>query len=1087
MSNGILLAVGGGLALCVIGLAIVVWKWRRRRKDVAVAAQEFESGKTYEPAPPPLVTDWRPRQDLAPTPGPDQIAPSEQVIDVMALIGNALVLQNGTFVRMIEVMPVDLERGDASLKARFWSSFADVMRRIRPPLGIQIVVTTSPQDISPYLKRWEEAARKWMLRSERSVEPHDRDRRARMAVSALETGGFLLAAHERLMPMQQRYLIVVFHNPFPEAHTKKKQEHVLNPKVVHEALDQLEENVQMVRAAFSSLSLPMYDLDPPSMCLALWEHYHHPPSILGANVAAQVALDLTSAAQSSPVPSGSPVTPATGRGGRGDGLWAGASNEGTEQNGNGRGNTQKRDNGAGGNPVPLGGPSAAKLDFTLTPAHLAQRPAADDFLQAANDPEQLADLLAPALIDEQPTYIRVGEVVARGFTIYDFDPSSPVDFSALLAFEADMTHSLYLWPTDPVNIRRQFKEKETELKSGQLVDERRGVVTNWGRQAAIETVENARAEIEIAMQAPFFLHWFCMIWANDVLALEKKCQQFETRLKVMDIRYHPATRVQRGVLQSCRPLGRMSYQLKPRNMSADSLGPFFPFARREYFDPNGVHFGVHRGNGLLVCLDVFQNGQSNASELVLGTPGSGKSVYLKQEIETLLALGHRVFIIDPEREYLRLAVDYHAPYLELGKRRTEALIPFPAPEAAGAAEDAWVEGLLEVGQIFESLSAQPLSSEQANILTTHYQSVMEAAGIIYSQPETWTQTPPPMTALVESLQGVGQPQPPSVGELGAEARELGRVLSYVSDSLAGGHQINIMDINLDSDEPWIAAAQSLAAFVEAILGRALSATSFNSLVGCYRITMEKWGFDADVPETWNHRAPTLSALADVLANDLAPESRELAAVLEQYAHGLYKDLFNCETSLDLSQAQLAVFGMRSLRENVEKSLAPVFAWQVLRLVWNAVVAGGAVQPTHLFIDEAWYVLEQPGAASRLERMGRSFRKYHAALHIATQEIKRLVENPEAEAIANVGGMTVLFGQETESAVRALGDVLGLSAGEQGEILRMSKGEALLLGAGKLRLPIYVAVNPMRLEHLSTNVAQQKAVARAAGRRVEPVL
>ena len=1040
MSNGMLLAVGGGLALCVIGLAIVVWQWRRQRKDVAVAAQEFESGKTYEPAPPP------------PAPGPDQIAPSEQLIDVMALIGNALVLQNGTFVRMIEVMPVDLERGDASLKAKFWSGFADVMRRIRPPLGIQIVVTTRPQDISPYLKRWEEAARKWMLRSERSVEPHDRDRRARMAVSALETGGFLLAAHERLMPMQQRYLIVVFHNPFPEAHTKKKQEHVLNPRVVHEAVDQLEENVQMVRAAFSGLSLPMYDLDPPSMCLALWEHYHHPPSILGANVAAQVALDLTSA--------------------------AGASNEGTEQNDNGRGNTQKRDNGE---------VTAAKLDFTLTPAHLAQRPAADDFLQAANDPEQLADLLAPALIDEQPTYIRVGEVVARGFTIYDFDPSSPVDFSALLAFEADMTHSLYLWPTDPVNIRRQFKEKETELKSGQLVDERRGVVTNWGRQAAIETVENARAEIEVAMQAPFFMHWFCMIWANDVLALEKKCQQFETRLKVNDIRYHPATRVQRGVLQSCRPLGRMSYQLKPRNMSADSLGPFFPFARREYFDPNGVHFGVHRGNGLLVCLDAFQNGQSNASELVLGTPGSGKSVYLKQEIETLLALGHRVFIIDPEREYLRLAVDHHAPYLELGKRRTEALIPFPAPDAAGAEPDAWVQGLLEVGKIFESLSAQPLGSEQANILTTHYQSVMEAAGIVYSQPETWTQTPPPMTALVESLQGVGHPQPPSGEELGAEARELGRVLSYVSDSLAGGHQINIMDINLDSDEPWIAAAQSLAAFVEAILGRALSATSFNSLVGCYRITMEKWGFDANDPQTWNHRAPTLSALADVLANDVAPESRELAAVLEQYAHGLYADLFNCETSLDLSQAQLAVFGMRSLRENVEKSLAPVFAWQVLRLVWNAVVAGGAVQPTHLFIDEAWYVLEQPGAAARLERMGRSFRKYHAALHIATQEIKRLVENPEAEAIANVGGMTVLFGQETESAVRALGDVLGLSEGEQGEILRVSKGEALLLGGGKLRLPIYVAVNPWRLEHLSTNVEQQQAVARAAGRRVEPVL
>jgi hypothetical protein len=61
--------------------------------------------------------------------------------------------------------------------------------------------------------------------------------------------------------------------------------------------------------------------------------------------------------------------------------------------------------------------------------------------------------------------------------------------------------------------------------------------------------------------------------------------------------------------------------------------------------------------------------------------------------------------------------------------------------------------------------------------------------------------------------------------------------------------------------------------------------------------------------------------------------------------------------------------MRSLRENVERNLAPVFAWQVLRLVWNQIVANsGSGQPTHLIIDEAWYLLEQPGAAIRLERM-----------------------------------------------------------------------------------------------------------------------
>ena len=118
----------------------------------------------------------------------------------------------------------------------------------------------------------------------------------------------------------------------------------------------------------------------------------------------------------------------------------------------------------------------------------------------------------------------------------------------------------------------------------------------------------------------------------------------------------------------------------------------------------------------------------------------------------------------------------------------------------------------------------------------------------------------------------------------------------------------------------------------------------------------------------------------------SPRARELAGVLQQYAFGLYADLFNCETNVQVADAQLVVFGMRSLRENVERNLAPVFAWQVLRLVWNQIVANsGSGQPTHLIIDEAWYLLEQPGAAQRLERMTRSFPKYSAALCLATHD------------------------------------------------------------------------------------------------------
>ena len=66
-------------------------------------------------------------------------------------------------------------------------------------------------------------------------------------------------------------------------------------------------------------------------------------------------------------------------------------------------------------------------------------------------------------------------------------------------------------------------------------------------------------------------------------------------------------------------------------------------------------------------------------------------------------------------------------------------------------------------------------------------------------------------------------------------------------------------------------------------------------------------------------------------------------------------------------------------------------------------------------------------------------------------------------------------------------VKDLTEAEQSSITRAGKGEGLLIVGNRMRIPIYVAMNPMRLQYLSTNVEQQRAVAAASGRRREPVL
>lgn len=1000
-------ALGGMAALILVALGsvgFILWQKRKNlNRQSAISVGRDGSVADAVPSAPPI-------------PANDKIGPTESLVDVVGLVGSALLLKNGTFVRMIEVAPVDLESVDPALKQKYWQRFAEAMKAIRSPLSIQIVISTQPQDIAEYIARWEGAAGQWQLLSERSTDLATSDRRARMSAAAIENAAYLTALNQHLTPMQQRYIVVATFNPFPEAQMDKKREHLLNPKQVKESLDKLEENVQLIRGAFARFSLPLYDLDPATMCQVIWEHYHHPQNILGGSLSPRNLMEEYESLRSGP------------------------------------------DDELTGSPV----------------RQLRQCPSQAEFEAAAMNPAALADLLAPALIDEQPNYVRVGDVVGRGYTFFDFDTRAEVDLSALLSFNADMTHALYMTPTDPAIIRQLLRDKETELKSGQVVDQQRGVVTNWGRQNAISSTEHLRAEVEMTMQAPFALHWFCMIWANDVLALERKCQQFETRLKVMGIRFYHATRLHLNLYQSLRPLNRRIFNTEGRNMSADSLGPLFPFARREYYDPTGWDFGMHRGNGLLVCLNAMQAGQSNASQLVLGTPGAGKSIYLKRTVDTLLTLGHRVFVLDPEREYVRLAVDYDGQYIEMGKRVETPAIPLQSDTTT--TNDPWLTAWADVREIIESLGGRPLNAEELDALTIHYEAVLAEAGFLQTDPATWDKPKPTLKTLADRLKN------DPVG------RKAGRVLAYAAEALVGGNQINILDINLDSDTPWQSAMQTLGAFVEVILGRAMEATEFNALVRAFEATMRIAGIDPKDRTTWKRLRPTLAALEKVLASDPDPVARNLASVLFQYSNGIYSDQFNCQTNVDLQNTQFAVFGMRSLRENVEKSLAPVYVWQVLQYAWNAAVANApSGQPFHLVIDEAWFILQQPGAAARIEAMARSLRKYNGTLIIASQEMSRIVASPEAKAIANVGGIRVLFGQDSEDAARAIADMFGLSQAEQGAILRASKGEGLLIVGNRLRIPIYVTVNPNRLDFLSTNVAQQQAVARAIGRKAEPIL
>lgn len=74
-------------------------------------------------------------------PPAETIGRTEELVDIAALIGEAVALNNGTFVRLLEVWPVDLEGAEASQRRQYWIRFANALRRLPAPMTVQVVVT----------------------------------------------------------------------------------------------------------------------------------------------------------------------------------------------------------------------------------------------------------------------------------------------------------------------------------------------------------------------------------------------------------------------------------------------------------------------------------------------------------------------------------------------------------------------------------------------------------------------------------------------------------------------------------------------------------------------------------------------------------------------------------------------------------------------------------------------------------------------------------------------------------------------------------------------------------------------------------
>ena len=112
-----------------------------------------------------------------------------------------------------------------------------------------------------------------------------------------------------------------------------------------------------------------------------------------------------------------------------------------------------------------------------------------------------------------------------------------------------------------------------------------------------------------------------------------------------------------------------------RGMPTTTLAASFPFISDMLQDERGICLG---SNSYPVFIDFFKrnNVRVNSNMIIIGKSGSGKSFAAKSVLAHLAADNTKIFICDPEREYVTMAKKLHGNSIDVGNAGKGRFNPF---------------------------------------------------------------------------------------------------------------------------------------------------------------------------------------------------------------------------------------------------------------------------------------------------------------------------------------------------------------------------------------------------------------------------
>ncbi len=244
---------------------------------------------------------------------------------------------------------------------------------------------------------------------------------------------------------------------------------------------------------------------------------------------------------------------------------------------------------------------------------------------------------------------------------------------ALINFNHNADISFHVEDVASLNALPKLQRKITELESTKRAMIKVGKIVGSELTDPLESAIQLRDKLQRGQEKLFQVAIYITLRSTSESEMNQLSRLLENTLASRLFYIKTAQLQQIDALQSVLPRGEDKLRQK-RNMDSSSAALCFPFMSSELVQEGGILYGVNKSNSSLVMLDRFN--LNNANSITFAQSGSGKSYSSKVEILRQLMSGTDVIVIDPEREYQKLADSFGGSIIELSAQSQHHINPF---------------------------------------------------------------------------------------------------------------------------------------------------------------------------------------------------------------------------------------------------------------------------------------------------------------------------------------------------------------------------------------------------------------------------